>query len=108
MHFISHYNREGFQNSYADLRLLTRALQTSEYSDNLNYNLRWADKLENREQRGDYGDQGIDKAETIRQIVSVALSYEVEIADEFARRERAQDLAEAQRLQEKWGVAHYE
>jgi len=104
MAFIAHYNLGQFQSFYADLRLLTSELQTSEYSDDPDYNLDWADELERREERGDTGTQGADKAEIIRQIVAIARQYEEEIEQDFAERERQLDLAEVKRLLEKHGV----
>lgn len=46
MGFIAHYNLGGFQCSYADIGLFRTMLQTSEYSSDPEYNLRWALKYE--------------------------------------------------------------
>ena len=46
MGFIAHYSLQGFQCSYADIGLFRNMLQTSEYSGDPGYNLRWADKYE--------------------------------------------------------------
>ncbi len=46
MSFIAHYNLYGFQEEYADLDMFRRALQTSEYSQDPEANLRWADNNE--------------------------------------------------------------
>ena len=46
MGFIAHYNLNGFKCTYANLEELRERLQTSEYSNDPDYNLRWADKKE--------------------------------------------------------------
>lgn len=46
MSFIAHYDLGGFQSEYSDIALFRRALQTSEYSDDPEANLRWASKKE--------------------------------------------------------------
>ena len=46
MHFIAHYDLHGFRCVYADLDNFRNMLQTSEYSEDLDYNLKWADKKE--------------------------------------------------------------
>ena len=73
MGFIAHYDVFGFQCVYAGLDLFREKLQTSEYSDRLDYNLDWADRYE--------GDRDFNKwygpaycrsvAEGIRAIIAV-------------------------------------
>ena len=46
MHFIAHYDLDGFQCAYRDIGLFRRMLQTSEYSEHPDYNLNWATKYE--------------------------------------------------------------
>ena len=46
MHFIAHYDIHGFQSAYRDIELFAKMLQTSEYSEHLDYNLNWATKYE--------------------------------------------------------------
>jgi len=46
MGFIAHYDLYGFQCAYADLELFREMLQRSEYSNDPNYNLNWADRKE--------------------------------------------------------------
>lgn len=74
MHFIAHYSLLGFQDRYGDLDEFREMLQTSEYSRDPDYNLRWADQYE--------GDRDFNKwygpaycksvADGIRAIVAVA------------------------------------
>jgi len=76
MGFIAHYSLSGFQGRYADLDEFRERLQTSEYSQRLNYNLDWADRYE--------GDRDFNKwygpaycksvAEGIKHIIAVARS----------------------------------
>jgi len=76
MGFIAHYDLIGFQCVYADLDEFRERLQTSEYSENLDYNLDWAGRYE--------GDRDFNKwygpaycrsvAEGIRHIITVARS----------------------------------
>ena len=50
MGFIAHYNLMGFQCEYGDTREFANRLQTSEYSQDPNYNLNWADSKEHDSQ----------------------------------------------------------
>ena len=43
MGFIAHYDLRGFQCEYADIQEFAHRLQTSEYSQDPNYNLDWAE-----------------------------------------------------------------
>ncbi|PIU51043.1 hypothetical protein COS91_06585 [Candidatus Desantisbacteria bacterium CG07_land_8_20_14_0_80_39_15] len=103
MGFIAHYNRQGFQDSYTDLRDFVERLQTSEYSNDPDHNLKWADELERRERDGDTGDQGKDKADIIREIVKLVRQYQNDINAEFAELQRQTELKEAHRLAGKYG-----
>lgn len=46
MGFIAHYDLTGFHCRYANLDEFREKLQTSEYSNRLDYNLNWANKYE--------------------------------------------------------------
>ena len=74
MGFIAHYDLQGFQCEYADLDLFREKLQTSEYSEDPDYNLRWADRCEfDRDFVKWYGEAYCkSEAEGIRHIVAVA------------------------------------
>ncbi len=74
MGFIAHYDLQGFQCEYADLDLFREKLQTSEYSEDPDYNLRWADRCEfDRDFLKWYGEAYCkSEAEGIRRIVAVA------------------------------------
>jgi hypothetical protein len=74
MGFIAHYDLQGFQCEYGDLELFREKLQTSEYSEDPDYNLRWADQCEfDRDFVKWYGEAYCkSEAEGIRRIVAVA------------------------------------
>lgn len=74
MHFIAHYDLDGFQCTYSDLDEFREKLQTSEYSEDPDYNLKWADKYEaDRDFNNWYGPAYCKSvAEGIRRIVSAA------------------------------------
>jgi hypothetical protein len=76
MGFIAHYDLHGFQCEYADLELFREKLQTSEYSQDPEYNLRWADRCESDRDFVKWYGEGYCKseAEGIRRIVAVARS----------------------------------
>jgi hypothetical protein len=80
MGFIAHYDLRGFQCEYADLELFREKLQTSEYSQDPEYNLRWADRCESdRDFVKWYGEAYCkSEAEGIRCIVAVARSQYVQ------------------------------
>jgi hypothetical protein len=73
MGFIAHYDLHGFQCEYGDLELFREKLQTSEYSEDPDYNLRWADRCEfDRDFVKWYGEAYCrSEAEGIRRIVAV-------------------------------------
>ena len=74
MGFIAHYDLDGFQCAYADLDEFRQKLQTSEYSQDPDYNLKWADRYEvDRDFNKWYGPAYCKSvAEGIRRIVSAA------------------------------------
>jgi hypothetical protein len=74
MGFIAHYDLQGFQCDYADLDLFRKSLQTSEYSEDPDYNLRRADRCESdRDFLKWYGEAYCkSEAEGIRRIVAIA------------------------------------
>jgi len=74
MGFIAHYDLYGFQCAYADLEWFREMLQRSEYSNDPNYNLNWADRKEtDRDFLKWYGYPYCHSvAEGIRRIVKVA------------------------------------
>jgi hypothetical protein len=74
MGFIAHYDLYGFQCTYGDLDEFRQKLQTSEYSEDPDYNVKWADKYEaDRDFNKWYGSAYCKSvAEGIRRIVSAA------------------------------------
>ena len=74
MGFIAHYNLGGFQDEYRNVEELKHKLQTSEYSNDYDYNLREANRQETDRQFNEwYGEAYCrSKAEGIRAIVGVA------------------------------------
>ena len=74
MGFIAHYSLIGFQGTYANLDEFRERLQTSEYSELLDYNLNWANNYEaDRDFNKWYGAAYCKSvAEGIRHIIAVA------------------------------------
>ena len=105
MGFIAHYDLYGFQSTYADLRSFAVHLQTSEYSNNKDYNLSWADSIgRDREFKEWYGDAyNRSKADAIKGIVAVARKYEKEIFEKFDMKEKDEEINKARTLAEKHG-----
>ena len=97
MGFIAHFNRSGFASSYEDLRLLARNLQTSEYGQSENYNREWADELDRRGEP--------DRADIVRAVVDVAITWEGRIRQHFAMKQRQEELELAVQLASKYGFA---
>jgi hypothetical protein len=77
MGFIAHYDLYGFRDSYQDLNQLAKTLQTSEYSDNSNHNLEWANKCEADGDFSKWYGAAYNKsvANTIRGIVAAAREH---------------------------------
>ena len=77
MGFIAHYSLQGFQSVYADLRVFTQRLQTSEYSADLNYNLKWATRFEtDPDYTRSYGRAYVKSvASAIRGVVAIVRQY---------------------------------
>lgn len=77
MGFIAHFSLQGFRSSYADLEEFAKKLQTSEYSNDYDYNLKWAvEQSRYLDRKSDYGPAYISSiGETIRGIVAVAQKY---------------------------------
>lgn len=98
MSFIAHYSLAGFRDEYRDLRKFVEALQTSEYSNDIDHNLNWANELESRERNNERGDKGIDKAEAIRGIVAVCREYQDAINKELDEKEEALNKEVGRRL----------
>ncbi len=75
MGFIAHYNLNGFKSDYEDLERFAKTLQTSEYSQDFNYNDSWANKM-GHYWGDDYG-EAYEKslADTIRGILGVVRKY---------------------------------
>ena len=107
MGFIAHFNLAGFQNSYDDLRLFARSLQTSEYGRGRDHNVDWADELDHR-YADDPTNRGCGQPPTVtatsRGIVLLAHEFEGEMQTVFGERERDDELALAQRIANKHGV----
>ena len=74
MGFIAHYDLSGFQNTYADLDKFRARLQTSEYSCDADYNLKWADSYEHDRDFNKWYGKAYCKsvADGIRRIVAIA------------------------------------
>ena len=74
MGFIAHYDLYGFQCEYADIKEFREKLQTSEYSRDPAYNLRWADQCESDSDFIKWYGAAYckSKAEGIRRIILVA------------------------------------
>lgn len=106
MGFIAHYDLYGFQSEYADLRKLVIFLQTSEYARNKDYNLTWADSVEQDRQFEEwYGKlYNQSKADAIRGIVEVARKYEQEIFAKFDAQKKEEEISQAKALAEKHGL----
>lgn len=107
MGFIAHYDLHGFREVYRDLRKFFLRLQTSEYSNDNEHNLRSADREENDlDFRKWYGeDSQKSTAWAIREIVTVAREYEKEIGEVFGEREKAAELRYAEELASKYGYS---
>ncbi len=78
MGFIAHYSLGGFQQAYGgNLADFAKALQTSEYSQDVNYNLKQASRQETDRDFDKWYGEARNKsiAEAIRGIVAVARSY---------------------------------
>lgn len=105
MGFIAHYSLEGFQQEYKDLRKFIQTLQTSEYSQKLDHNLKEANRLINDEDfREWYGeDYNKSKSEAIRLIIDIAKRYAFIIDEKFTSIDRSCDLLLASRLAGKHG-----
>ena len=105
--FIAHYNRFGFVEVYRDLRKFFYRLQTSEYSNDEDYNLRWADRQENDSDfKKWYGEQNQkNTAWTIREIVRIAKQYEKEIGEYFDEKQKEAELKHAEVLASKYGYS---
>jgi hypothetical protein len=82
MGFIAHYDINGFKSVYEDVQSFAQTLETSEYSKDLDYNLKWATKRETG--TGYYGDAAYNKsiAETIRGIIEAARTFQNRAGDE--------------------------
>ena len=77
MGFIAHYDLYGFQLVYKDLREFFLRLQTSEYSNDKNYNLREADRQENDSDfKKWYGEENQkNTAWVMREIIKIARKF---------------------------------
>jgi hypothetical protein len=106
MGFIAHYDLHGFRNEYADLRDFAKRLQTSEYSNDPDYNLRQADREEtDADFRKRYGEEKQkEKAETIREIVKIARKHEKETNEYFGNLQRLEEISIAKGIAEKYGL----
>ncbi len=107
MGFIAHYDLHGFRCAYSDLRSFLLRLQTSEYSNDKDYNLRSAER-----QEGDldfkkwYGEENQKStAWAIREIVMIAREYEKEIATCLDERQKQEELKYAGALAAKYGYS---
>lgn len=95
MGHIAHYDRLGFVGTYKDLRLLCHSLQTSEYSNDPEYNLKWAEEYVRRGE--------LDTASTIRRIIGTVRLHESAIDKWFSSTQREEELATANAIAGKYG-----
>jgi hypothetical protein len=103
MGHIAHYDLNGFQHSYSDLRMLARSLQASEYSsDDMGYNFRWADELDRRRNSTNIYDQKSGQpatvTDTIRKLTEIARDACPKIDLFFGQRQREAELEQARIL----------
>ena len=107
MGFIAHYDIFGFREVYKDLREFFSRLQTSEYSNDKDYNLRWADSQENDSDFNKwYGeDNQKNTAWVIREIIRIAREYEEKINEYFDGKQKEDELKEAGVLASKHGYS---
>jgi len=105
MGFIAHFNLCGFQSVYQDLREFFLRLQTSEYSNERDYNLREADRQEkDSDFKKWYGQENQkNTAWVIREIVRIAREHEKEVAEVFGKQQMTEELSTASTLAEKYG-----
>ena len=105
MGFIVHYDLQGFQDSYVDLRDFAQALQTSEYSQDALYNRQQAYRQETgADFRQWYGKAYQDSvAETMRLVVGIAASNQAEIGRVFGEKQKERELGTARALAAKYG-----
>lgn len=105
MGFIAHFNLQGFQSSYSDLRLLCRKLQTAEYSDDKDYNLKTAERYRiDSDFKKWYGpDYNSSITDIIINIVGLVRKYEPIIDVNFDNIQKKEELKLASSLAEKHG-----
>lgn len=105
MGHIAHFNLYGFRSVYADLRLLARSLQTSEYSTDPDRNEKWANELDRRYRDDPIRGCGQPPAvtATIRGLVAIARAAEPRITELMLRREVAGELGRLEALAAKHG-----
>ena len=104
--FIAHYDLGGFQSTYQDLREFMKALQSSEYSQDKDYNLHQADRQETDKDFDEWYGQVYNKsiAEATRRIVMLCREYEKSIETVFDENEKQSDLSMARMLVSKHGL----
>lgn len=107
MGFIAHYDLYGFREVYRDLREFFLELQTSEYSNSKDYNLREADRQESDSDFKKWYGEANQKntAWTIREIIRIARNYEKEIDEHFGEKEKEAELKQANVLASKYGYS---
>ena len=110
MGHIAHYDREGFASNYEDLRLLTRSLQTSEYSSVPHYTLHWANVLDQRYRKDPVHGCGATPVETatIRGLVEVARACTKDVEQRERDKERERALVEARAIVARYGITSVE
>ncbi len=104
--FIAHYNLQGFQDVYADLRKFALRLQTSEYSNNSDHNSNEANRQETDKQFAEWYGKAYQKskAEIMRNIVNLARQHQDEIEVVFDEKQKADELAIADKIVTKYGL----
>lgn len=103
--FIAHYNLQGFQSVYRDLRLFAVTLRTSEYSKNLDYNLAEA----NRQATDDFFKKSYGEAhqtsvaQAMIGIIEVAQKHFSKIKTDFDAAQKEDELRQARMLAARHG-----
>ena len=98
MGFIAHYDLQGFQSTYKDLRDFVKRLQTSEYSSDKNYNMTQVDYYLTNYFLNQNKDYYISVSEGIKAIVRIARHWESSINTDLNHLEKTSQIAYALKL----------
>jgi len=91
MGFIAHFDLHGFRSTYAGIEDFRSMLQTSEYSHDSDYNIKWADRYEADRQFNEWYGAAYCRsvADGIRRIVAVARQQVVQPSLPFSGSDEA-------------------